>query len=1102
MSNVKGLMSNVALLPTNRGMFKNSKPIAHCLRLFQLEHSNTRTLEHIFKHMKLKYIPLFLIIFTTIFSLVQARAEEQEGILYVIEDTYARGGSYDDDNYGEELEMEIKVGSSTNFLRTGYLLFDVSAYASISSARLQVYGSAQQSLQLSAYETTTTNWTENTLTWTNKPTQGDFITSAAITSTPAWIELDLTTYAQRTLNDEKQQLSIALGEQAASSKTIFIKTKEYESGAYKAKLIVEGTLKTVTPNTIDVYLVIGQSNTAGRATIEAQDQAALENVFLLNQTNKWEQAENPLNAYSTIRKDLDEQGLGYAYTFAQEVQERTGNQLGLVVNARGGSSIFSWRKGDEDGYFEAAYDRLQAALSLPNTTFKGILWHQGEANRNYQYYLSTLSSFINDWRDTLNMPNMPFIAGQLSQLRTDNETFNQNILTLPTLVTNTAVASSKDLNAPDLTHFDSEAQRALGRRYANKALELVYDITDIYEGKYYIDNINGDDGNSGYTPETAWKTLSNINTTTFVAGDKLLFKAGGIWTGALKPKGSGTADSPIYIGRYGEGEKPTINGAGKESCSINPSQTTYCTIHLANQQYWEIHDLNITNYDPDEEEGVSIDGWETKNKTDYAELTLPAQYAGTNSDKCAILIEGNDAGELNHLHFEQLEIHGVNGNIHDKNNGGIFIEVHNLGGDIPTYFNDLLIDECHIHDVDRTGISNVSAYDTRLLTENTDWTPSTGMVVSNTTFERTGANALIIRVAEAPLVTHCLFDHCCIKESGNAAFFFNVDNGIMEYNEFAYTKANIGDNDAGGPDIDFRTKTCTLQYNYLHDNDYGLLVTGGSDPSSGRFNDLGVVRYNIIERDGKFPHPSDGKFILKTSGNATRTVFHNNTIFIDDTQSDTKIAWNKKWGGASSDQAAYHNNIIYNLGTNSFHDYGSSTQNTMSHNLYFGNEVADALNETEKTIGNPFFLSVGNGPSGYQIQNESKAKAIGLVLATRPSKDYYSNEIDPLCGTVDMGVHQYEPCSDIFTSSHTILSPENDTIFKVYPNPIISSDILNITSTHAGEIQIEIQDASNKTIKKVDVKEGTLDVSTLPSGIYYLKIRQKDLSSCRKLLVK
>ena len=47
MSNVKGQRSNVALIPTNKVMIKkHSKPIAHCSKLFQLEYSNTRTLEH------------------------------------------------------------------------------------------------------------------------------------------------------------------------------------------------------------------------------------------------------------------------------------------------------------------------------------------------------------------------------------------------------------------------------------------------------------------------------------------------------------------------------------------------------------------------------------------------------------------------------------------------------------------------------------------------------------------------------------------------------------------------------------------------------------------------------------------------------------------------------------------------------------------------------------------------------------------------------------------------------------------------------------------------------------------------------------------------
>ncbi|KHF29273.1 hypothetical protein VQ056_12095 [Paenibacillus sp. JTLBN-2024] len=43
---------------------------------------------------------------------------------------------------------------------------------------------------------------------------------------------------------------------------------------------------------------------------------------------------------------------------------------------------------------------------------------------------------------------------------------------------------------------------------------------------YYVDSLGGDDGNSGTSENSAWKSLDKVNATTFAPGDKILFKAG------------------------------------------------------------------------------------------------------------------------------------------------------------------------------------------------------------------------------------------------------------------------------------------------------------------------------------------------------------------------------------------------------------------------------------------------------------------------------------------------------------------------------------------------------------------------------------------------
>ncbi len=76
---------------------------------------------------------------------------------------------------------------------------------------------------------------------------------------------------------------------------------------------------------------------------------------------------------------------------------------------------------------------------------------------------------------------------------------------------------------------------------------------------YYIDNA-GNDLSAGTSEGTAWATIAKINSSTFAAGDQILFKAGGTWVERLNFPSSGSAGNHIIIGKYGAGLKPIISG--------------------------------------------------------------------------------------------------------------------------------------------------------------------------------------------------------------------------------------------------------------------------------------------------------------------------------------------------------------------------------------------------------------------------------------------------------------------------------------------------------------------------------------------------------------
>jgi hypothetical protein len=234
-----------------------------------------------------------------------------------------------------------------------------------------------------------------------------------------------------------------------------------------------------------------------------------------------------------------------------------------------------------------------------------------------------------------------------------------------------------------------------------------------------------------------------------------------------------------------------------------------------------------------------------------------------------------------------------------------------------------------------------------------------------------------------------LFDYCAIKISGNAAFNFNTDWAKWQYNEARYTKMNVGDRDAGGLDADYKTKNTVIQYNFLHDNDHGMLVTGGGNS----FNDNTQVKYNIIENDGKQSHPVSGKFAMKVSGAATNTNIYNNTIHIGSGQTNTAIFRHTQWT-QWPDNTFYYNNIVRNEGSGSTFNMGSSTSNTFDYNIFYENVATSTPSQVHTVTGFVKLVNPGAGdPNGYKVRSGSVALLAGKVIPNNGNKDYFGNSV-------------------------------------------------------------------------------------------------------------
>lgn len=228
-----------------------------------------------------------------------------------------------------------------------------------------------------------------------------------------------------------------------------------------------------------VFLLAGQSNMAGRGLVTEADREVHPRVLMLAEDGTWQYAVDP------VHYDKKRAGVGLGRSFALELVKRNPEiTIGLVPAACGGSPISTWVPGgyhdQTDSHpYDDAIERTERAME--NGELAGILWHQGESDsrpERARLYKERLIELIARFRKDLDVPEVPFVIGQLGQFEAKpwtaaRQQVNQAQIEIAREVPFSAFVSSTGLTSmEDNTHFNTESLHEFGRRYAESYLEI------------------------------------------------------------------------------------------------------------------------------------------------------------------------------------------------------------------------------------------------------------------------------------------------------------------------------------------------------------------------------------------------------------------------------------------------------------------------------------------------------------------------------------------------------------------------------------------------------------------------------------------------------
>ena len=231
-----------------------------------------------------------------------------------------------------------------------------------------------------------------------------------------------------------------------------------------------------------LYLLIGQSNMAGRGLLDDESIRIHPRVFAWSRDERWVPARDPLHWDKPEARVGP--GLAFGVAMADADLQRV---VGLIPGAVGGTAISLWTPDTQDPVTKAfPYDDAlrRARAAQRDGTLAAILWHQGEGDRSEEarpFYAERLKELIARLRVDLAGPDVPFIAGELAQLderhRQATSEINAALNSLVGRVANYACVSAAGLrDGGDHLHLDAASARELGRRYAAAVLGQTWPV--------------------------------------------------------------------------------------------------------------------------------------------------------------------------------------------------------------------------------------------------------------------------------------------------------------------------------------------------------------------------------------------------------------------------------------------------------------------------------------------------------------------------------------------------------------------------------------------------------------------------------------------------